>query len=478
LLIVPAVIASAFSVPALARQRFLGDEGPGTFAVPSILAPNVKLWTAVYGRYDSSQELYYDTKHLDVILSVLDLRPFMPEPSDSTETRRRKLLRKTDAIEAERRRVQAAVLRVAHGKRTGLSKLERQVYDAYRAAPRGAIHGAHQRIGAHVGLRDRFGEGLKRLARYKPYVVEVLRRHDLPAELVALAMTESLFNPKAKSKSGAYGCWQFLHGTGREYLHINGIVDERRDPIVATDAAARMLKNNLRRLQRWPLALTGYNYGPNGMVRAARETGSYDLVQILRRWKSKRFKFASRNYYASFLAALEVMNNQKRYFPSLRFPAPLRFETLKVPGNTPLQVVVKRCRARLEDLADLNPGLTPEVITSGRALPQGYPLRIPTESTMRCLRTFRKFAASHPMPKPRLRSHRVGPGQTWNGLAHRVGLTLAELLGLNGLQKPRALRVGELLRIPERPRLGFTYVPVTSLRMARAEEPDSDLASP
>jgi membrane-bound lytic murein transglycosylase D len=318
---------------------------------------------------------------------------------------------------------------------------------------------------------------LRRLARYRPYLVEILKRHRLPEDLLALAMTESLFGPRARSRSGAYGVWQFLKGTGREYLHINGIVDERRDPIVATDAAARMLKRNIRRLKRWPLAITGYNYGPNGMARAAKETESYDLVQILRRWRSKRFKFASRNYYASFLAALEVMRRRAQLFPNLELPEPLRFETLAVPAPMPLSRVARACGIPVSTLEPLNLGLTPAALSSRVSLPEGLPLRVPTVAFARCKKRLRRAAA--PLARVQVRVHRVRKGESFVEIARRYGSTLPEVLSLNGLRAPRHLRVGEKLRVPVRRRgRGFTVVPVTPLRFAQKEGGDGAVGSP
>lgn len=455
-------LASAQGAP-----RFLGDRGKGkTFAVPPILRPNVRLWTRVYGEYDSWTEIYYDTKHLDILHSTLDLRPFMGNQAT-----------KIKAVEAERHRVQAALRKLQSGKRTGLSPLEQRLLKAY-GGRLALLRGAEKRVGAHAGLRDRFGQGLQRLARYKPYVEEVLRRHELPTALTALAMTESLFNPKAKSKAGAYGCWQFLNGTGKEYLHINSIVDERRDPIIATDGAARMLRGNINRLKQWPLALTGYNYGPNGMSRAAAETGSHDLSVILQKWTAPRFKFASRNYYAGFLAALHVMRNQSKYFPTLHIPPPIRFETVTLPASAPLRAVAAHCKASPKAIAELNPHLSEAAVAARVRLPQGFPLRVPAAAASACKRQFHKVAGAVRRAPVKPRSHRVRVGESLIGIAGRYGSTLSAVLKLNGLQKPRNLKVGEKLQVPGGSKTaGFTVVPVTPVKGAKGARSASKSAA-
>lgn len=475
---IAAVLTIAAALPAWGEGRFLGDEGPSTFAIPTVLRPNVSLWLAIYGVYDSSQQVYYDRRHLDVVLGVLDLRPYAPLSGDSARVRARKARQSVDAVEKERSRIEAALLRLERGKRRRLSELERRLLAAYARRP-SALRGAHRRVAARSGLRDRFGEGLRRMALYRPYLLEILRRHRLPEEILALAMTESLFGPRARSRSGAYGIWQFLEGTGREYLHINRVVDERRDPIISTDAAARMLKSNLRRLKRWPLAITGYHYGPNGMARAARETGSYDLVRILERWRSKRFKFASRNYYASFLAALEVIRRQSQFFPNLVLPEPVRFETLAIPASMSIRRVARSCGVEVAALEALNLGLTRDALASRVSLPEGFPLRVPQQSYARCQSELRRASPPVSKARDRVRLHRVRKGESLLAIARRHGSTLPEVLALNGLRAPRHLRVGEALRVPARPRgRGFSVVPVTPLGLARNEGGDAAVGAP
>jgi membrane-bound lytic murein transglycosylase D len=352
------------------------------FVVPPLLAPTVRFRIQVYGKYDSNTQLYYDRERPDLLLGTLDLRSY---GSESGRLR---------AVARERFRIGAAIVRLAKGKRKDLTPLEKRVLEAY-ASREDRLAGAHRRIGTRTGWRDHFAKGLKRLARYQPHVEAVLRRHKLPTDLVALSMTESLFNPHALSRANAYGYWQFLRSTGMKYLHINSLLDERRDPIVSTDAAARMLIDTLRTLREWPLALTGYNCGPEKMARVAKQVGSYDLAVILQRWKPGRYMLSSRNYYASFLAALHVTKNVRTFFPTLELPPPLRFDTLPLPEETTFRAVARRCGVPVKTLAELNPALTVSA-RSHRRLPRGFPLRMPEGAASRC------GYSSNAAPAPRL----------------------------------------------------------------------------
>ncbi len=148
---------------------------------------------------------------------------------------------------------------------------------------------------------------------------KILKQEGVPEDLVYLPHVESSFNCQARSKAGAVGMWQFLRGTGKQYLTINKRVDQRKDPLLSTRAAARLLRDNYARLQSWPLALIAYNYGTNGLVRATEEHNTSDFEYILDNHKERTFRFASRNFYAEFLAAKEIARNPDRYFKEMKF---------------------------------------------------------------------------------------------------------------------------------------------------------------
>ena len=158
------------------------------------------------------------------------------------------------------------------------------------------------------GLRERVDEGMQRAHRLMPKILSILRRHDVPHELAALPLVESAFNPHAQSKAGAVGLWQFIRSTGKQYLSITRRRDDRRDPIRATDAAARLLKDNYQSLGSWPLAIIAYNHGKEGILNAKAVVGSSAIEDIIARHTGPRFGFASKNFYPEFLAALEIVH--------------------------------------------------------------------------------------------------------------------------------------------------------------------------
>ena len=232
-----------------------------------------------------------------------------------------------------------------------------------------------------LGQADRFREGMQRSGTWGPHIADVLASKGLPPEISALPHVESSFNAAAYSKVGAAGLWQFMRSTGRRFLRIDDAVDERMDPFRATEAAAQLLDFNYRLLGSWPLALTAYNHGAAGMRRARDAMQTDDIVRIVRGYKSTTFGFASRNFYVSFLAALEIDRNPQRYFGNLDRHPEARFAEVEVPAFVPVAALERVIKIDRGTLKQLNPALLPSVWRGQRVVPKGYRLRLPAQGT-------------------------------------------------------------------------------------------------
>ena len=228
-----------------------------------------------------------------------------------------------------------------------------------------------------LGQSDRFRAGLVRAGAWETHIAEVLANLGLPAEIAALPHVESSFDPYAYSKVGAAGLWQFMRSTGRRFLRIDAAVDERLDPYRETEAAAQLLSYNYRLLGSWPLAITAYNHGAEGMRRARDQLGTDDIVRIVREYHSPTFGFASRNFYVSFLAALTIAQNPEKYFGGLARSSEGGFSELKMPATASLGTLVRALGVDRETLRSLNPALRPAVWSGQRVVPAGYVLRLP-----------------------------------------------------------------------------------------------------
>jgi len=157
-------------------------------------------------------------------------------------------------------------------------------------------------------------------------------------------------------------------------MRIDDLIDERQDPIIASHAAAKFLKRNHSLLDSWPLALTAYNYGTSGMMRAKKAKGSYEMIFL--EYQEGYFKFASRNFYPSFLAALRVAQRFEQE-PSLSRHKPTPTTIVRLSNPASLNTVSRNFNVNITTLKTLNPAIQAPVFQGGQQLPRGYQLKIP-----------------------------------------------------------------------------------------------------
>jgi membrane-bound lytic murein transglycosylase D len=418
--------------------------------VPAGLKTQVKFWKDVFATYSTREVVIHDTEHLDRVYAVLDFRPLAESGMSDAEVAAYSKAK----VESEKERVRAILMRLHQlGPDPGqLTDEERKIWALFRNVkePDALLQAAAaDRIRAQTGLRDRFAAGVEVSRRYLPEMEAIFRREGLPVELTRLPLVESCFNVHAYSKVGAAGIWQFMPGTGRLYMQVNAAVDERRDPIMSTQAAAYHLKRNYEVLGTWPLALTAYNHGRAGMARAVSQVGTTDIVEIIRRYHGPSFKFASRNFYAEFLAALEVERHFADYFGTIRGHAPLQTDTVRVPDYISFQTLARLAGTEADQLADLNPALSREVVAGKMYVPKGYRARVPDGVA----ETFEERYASLPAQQKLTRqrsvsvTHRVKRGQTLANIARQYGVTPTAIQRRNNLRKA-SVRPGQNLVIP------------------------------
>ena len=174
-----------------------------------------------------------------------------------------------------------------------------------------------ERVKAQRGIKERTAAGIKRSGRYIAQIQQIFRERGLPPELTYLPIVESSYDIGARSSVGAVGVWQFMPRTGREYMRVGAGIDERRDPLESSRAAASYLKQAYDYLGSWPLAITSYNFGQAGMARAVAEVGSDNLVDLIQQYNHPYWGFPPKQFYAEFLAAVEIGSNPSEYFSRL-----------------------------------------------------------------------------------------------------------------------------------------------------------------
>lgn len=421
------------SLPAAAAQA-AGDLLPR----PAALERDVQFWIRVYSEISTNEGFLHDDRNLGVVYRKLTF-----EPGVTARARR-------DAVDRERNRIKAMLRRLAAGA-ADLSADEQRIAQAFgsEASPR-RFATAVDAVRFQLGQADRFRAGVERSGTWETHIARTFAAMGLPPELAALPHVESSFNPGAWSKVGAAGLWQFMPATGRRYLRIDDAVDERMDPFRATEAAAQLLDYNYRLLGSWPLALTAYNHGAAGMRRARDAMGTSDITTIVRGYSSRSFGFASRNFYVSFLAALEIDRDPARYFSGVHRRAPMQFTEVELPAYVPLASLARAVGVGERELLRLNPALLPPVADGQRHVPAGYRLRLPTGAGNWTAATL-SASLGPGQQHPRQRSGgtvKVAAGDTLSGIARRHGVTVQALARLNGLDVAGVLRQGRTLQLP------------------------------
>ncbi|OQX94290.1 hypothetical protein B6I21_09655 [candidate division KSB1 bacterium 4572_119] len=307
---------------------------------------------------------------------------------------------------------------------------------------------AAKNIRGQQGLRNYFREGLARSGLYTLHMEKYFNKYNLPLELLALPYVESLFNYKAYSKVGAAGMWQFTRRTGRRYLKINYTVDERFDPIKSTEAAAKLLKENYEKLGVWPLAITAYNHGVHGMQRAVIKHNTKDLGEIIEKYESRSFKFASRNFYAEFIAALEVSKNYRVYFGEIEFEEPLKYTVFKLPNYVRLSTLAKRLDISIAEIKEYNPSLRRSVLNSKRRLPKGFILKLPVREGFDPDKVYARIPKNEKFKKQIATDwYQVERGDNLEEIARLYKTSIKELIELNDIINPHQIYVGQVLKI-------------------------------
>ncbi len=431
------------------------------FPRPAELEPDIKFWTRVFTEVNTKQGFIHDDQYLNVVYEKVDLPIGLSRRAQQQYLKQRK-------AHFER------ILRsLAGGKRSGLNQEEKRVLNLWPDdVSNKTLLSATKRLRFQLGQADKYLAGLKRSGAWKSHIVKTLDEMGLPREISSLPHVESSFNPKAYSKVGAAGLWQFTRSTGRRFMRIDHIVDERMDPFKATIAAARLLENNYAVTGTWPLALTAYNHGAAGMRNAAKRMGTTDITTILRKYQSRSFKFASRNFYVAFLAAVDVEKNAEQYFGKVQLAPSIEDEIVKIPAYMAIKDIQKALGLPMSELQEKNPALRPPVWQGQKYVPRGYEFRVGkgtvpdgAEQAIASIAASKIYAEQ----KPDL-YHRVRRGETLSTISTRYHTSVREVMALNNLRSKHRIYVGQVLRLPQRG--GSTTMVASSANNIPTDVPD------
>lgn len=350
------------------------------FPSDPVVRRQVRFWEAVFQKYKSNSVVIHDVDDPIAMIDVIDFDRYITsdgkvtsvEDSDETELVKKYIDRYNIAVE-----------RFAKLKDQALKfgAIEQRLFEVYSREPQmlARLYSGNIRFRGQGGLADTFIAAANRAQEYLPYMEETFRKYGLPVKLTRLPFVESMFNLNARSKVGASGLWQFMPDTARDYMYVGQLIDERNNPYKATHGAAQLFLTNYKDLGAWPLAVTAYNHGRGGMSKAMRELKTAQLGTIISSYKSGSFGFASKNFYAEFLAAVNTYDALKRtgLVTARRNPQPVDIITLTRPMS--VREISQITRLPADAIAKHNPCITNVAITRGlnTPLPKQYEIRLP-----------------------------------------------------------------------------------------------------
>lgn len=305
-----------------------------------------------------------------------------------------------------------------------------------------------------VKLRDRVAFMLSANNFYMPIFEEALDLYDLPLELKYLPVIESALNPNATSRQGAVGLWQFMLRTAKAYgLEVNSLVDERKDPIKSTYAAARYLKDLYDIYHDWNLVLAAYNCGPGNINKAIRRAGGATDFWSIYNFLPKE----TRGYVPGFVAANYIMTYYCEHNISpMKMQMPEGTDTIHINRNLNLNQIAEVCKMNIEQLRALNPELKKDIIPGNQ---KTYALKLPNNMVSCFLEhedsiynykpnvyNTRRATVEVTTPKTAEVYHKIKNGDTLGGIAAKYGVSVNQLRRLNGI-KGNNIRAGKTIRV-------------------------------
>ena len=406
--------------------------------VPENLKPNVAFWEITYQNISSDQGLMHDMDSLRVIYDTIR--------ADSLSGRSR-----TRMIRDEERRIGSLLRGMAASVPSEWDSSMQRIAACWgRALSPDELIAASNRVRFQLGQRDRFIRGLERSGRYLNRIIQIFQEYALPPELAYLPHVESSFNYKAYSKVGAAGIWQFMRSTGRLYMKVSYVIDERLDPIKSTHAAAKLLKSNYLRLNAWPLAVTAYNHGTGSMEAAISQCGTTDIGVIVDRYKARTFQFASKNFYPAFVAAYRSALNYIAIYGDVQMEPPFDFYEHRLDKYYRPSALAGMAGLSQNALQEYNLSIRPAVFRSDQYLPKDFVIKLPVSLSFANLDS---LLAAVPADQardtlPPETFHRVRPGENLSTISRMYGVNLSAMLNLNSLSLRSSIYPGQMLVLP------------------------------
>ncbi len=289
--------------------------------------------------------------------------------------------------------------------------------------------------------RKHYSRWLERSGRYWPMMYAELDKAGLPRDLVFLSMIESGYSTHAYSRAAAVGLWQFISPTAKEWgMRVDWWVDERRDPVLATQAATRFLGHLRKQTGHWYLAWAGYNGGPARVSRAVKRHGTTDYWTLV---EKNAFPSETDNYVPKIIAAAIIGHHPERYgFTGIEKEKPMQVETVEVGHSITVDVLARCAGLSTEKLQALNPHLRRFALPPE---PSNQRINLPKGTSGRFLAALDKVPPSERIAFAR---HKVAKGENLSRIASTYGVSVSELQRVNRIKNANRIYVGMELVVP------------------------------
>lgn len=310
---------------------------------------------------------------------------------------------------------------------------------------------------------------LARSSRYIPMMKNVLREEGLPEDLVYVALIESGFNPKAHSHANAVGYWQFIRSTGKSFgLRIDGYIDERRDPVLSTRAAAAYFKALYNLFGSWHLSLAAYNTGENRVKNRVMRYYTRDFWELARRRALPR---ETRNYVPKFIAAAMIAKSPESYgFSSVTYQVPLSYDAVEASNPISLKALSAKLGVDHDEIKRLNPKFRGDYVPNYKG--DKMMIRVPKGFQAQAAAAIPAVKVDRPQYVYRDHYYyRVRRGDTLGHIARRHRTTVGTLRRMNKMGRRSMIRVGQRLKVPERG--GYSKHRVASQSRSRKADPNA-----
>ena len=286
--------------------------------------------------------------------------------------------------------------------------------------------------------RKQFEIWLKRYMQYKDLILPILEEHEMPEEFIYLAMIESGLNPKAYSRANASGMWQFIYSTGKQYgLSRDWYKDERRDPVKATHAACKYLKDLNRLFDNWYLTIAAYNCGEGRVLRASKLHQTYDF------WQLQSLPKETRNYIPYFLSAAIIAKTPGDYGFKVPKVQPFQYEEVVLEKSADLAVLARVAGIKAKVIRDYNPELRQSATPSEGP----YTLKLPMGKKDGFLAAWNAIPADVRFA-PQFVQHRVRYGESLWTISKKYSVSIHDLAAINKIRNRNKVRVGQKLKVP------------------------------